>query len=52
MTRAPMSASSIVQYGPDRTRVKSSTVSPESGAESIDIEFDHGAGIIVYTGSH
>ena len=26
MTRAPMSASSIVQYGPDSTRVKSTTV--------------------------
>ena len=28
MTRAPMSASIIVQYGPDSMRVRSSTVSP------------------------
>jgi hypothetical protein len=26
-----MSASSIVQYGPDKTRVKSSTVKPANG---------------------
>ena len=32
MTRAPMSASSIVQYGPDSTRVRSRTVIPSSGA--------------------
>src|SRR5687768_11413281 len=31
MTRAPMSPSSIVQYGPDRTRVRSRTVRPASG---------------------
>src|SRR5688572_8279400 len=31
MTRAPMSPSSIVQYGPERTRVKSSTTMPASG---------------------
>ena len=32
ITRAPMSASSIVQYGPESTRVKSRTVMPASGA--------------------
>ena len=32
MTRAPMSARSIVQYGPDSTRVKSRIVTPSSGA--------------------
>ena len=31
ITRAPMSASSIVQYGPESTRVKSRTVTPSSG---------------------
>ena len=42
MTRAPMSARSIVQYGPDRTRVKSSTVKPSSGAFSGDIQLHDG----------
>src|SRR4029077_3306400 len=37
MTRAPMSASSIVQYGPDNTRVKSRIVVPSSGGV-IDVE--------------
>src|SRR5437868_2738758 len=32
MTRAPMSARSIVQYGPERTRVRSRTVTPWRGA--------------------
>src|SRR3954467_2910733 len=31
ITRAPMSARSIVQYGPDRTRVRSRTVIPWRG---------------------
>src|ERR1044071_9973979 len=31
ITRAPMSASCMVQYGPDSTRVKSTTINPSSG---------------------
>ena len=31
MTRAPRSASTIVQYGPESTRVKSITVMPVRG---------------------
>ena len=38
MTRAPMSPSSMVQYGPDITRVKSMTVIPWSGGRDIRAE--------------
>ena len=34
-TRAPMSASSMVQNGPDRTRVKSRIVRPASGPTGV-----------------
>ena len=37
-----MSASSIVQYGPDSTRVKSNTVVPDSGASLLGIELKDG----------
>ena len=35
MMRAPMSASIIEQYGPDITRLRSSTVMPASGARGM-----------------
>ena len=34
MTRAPRSASTIVQYGPASTRVRSTTVMPVSGPDA------------------
>ena len=43
-----MSASCIVQYGPDNTRVKSMTVKPVRGGYNRFMALD----IIVYTGSH
>src|SRR5262245_51429986 len=36
-TRAPISASNIVQYGPDRTRVRSRTLMPSRG-DFISVE--------------
>ncbi len=41
-TLAPMSARSIVQYGPDSTRVKSSTVSPAKGGGEAGAELRRG----------
>ena len=35
MTRAPRSANTIVQYGPARTRVRSTTSTPESGPAAV-----------------
>ncbi len=41
MTRAPMSASMSVQYGPDITRVRSSTVTLESTSAAIGRSYSH-----------
>jgi hypothetical protein len=49
MTLAPWSASTIVQYGPDSTRVKSITVNPESAPLIQRILLRH-MRIVVYTG--
>jgi hypothetical protein len=37
MTVAPMSANSIEQYGPAKTREKSATIMPSSGLREFDI---------------